>query len=85
MDNRLEGTIVKTEIARKALPDSSTYTITVDTIKGNIDVTIIDTEVNLFKMFGIIFNDEECKLPNYDGRHCVLFKSGHKYFFNHFN
>jgi len=35
MDNRLAGTILKTEIARKALPDSSTYTITVDTIKGN--------------------------------------------------
>jgi len=84
MDNKLAGTIVKTEMARKALPSSSTYTISVNTINGNIDVKITDTEVNLFKMFGIVFKGEEYKLPDYDGRQCEIIQAGHKYFFNHF-
>ena len=84
MDNKIAGKIIKTKIARKAMPNSSTYTITVNTIKGEIDVTIKDTEVNLFKMFGIVFKGEECKLPDYDGRQCEIIQAGHKYFFNHF-
>ena len=63
-NNTLAGTIVKTEIVRKALPYGSIYTITVNTIKGTIDVKIIDTEINLYKMFGIRFKGEECNLPD---------------------
>jgi len=84
MDNTLKGKIIKTEMSRNGLPYSSTYTITVDTIEGKIDVIIVDTEINLFKMFGIVFKGEECKLPDYDGRQCTIFKAGHRYFFNGF-